>query len=261
MSLDPYALLGVTVNSSGSEVRKQYLSLASMCHPDRGGNASDMQVVHDAYKYVSQQVALNRQVTLEELQHEFDTFCREQTSKPPPFRVIFDSERDENSKGCKRSTIHNQDVDIFSQSCIVDDGAFEEGGYDVVPSDVSCDEGCTWKPPATTEPLPDFSTEMVVYTEPCAIAMPRSGVRDLTTKGPLKDFSCTVGKLQVSDYRIALSAPHEIPHDERKQLTTCIDELYESFLHDRNNAFPTPTSSSIARPAACRKMWSKHVAK
>ena len=43
--LDPYGLLGVNSRSTISELKKKLLHLALLCHPDKGGNDKDMNVV------------------------------------------------------------------------------------------------------------------------------------------------------------------------------------------------------------------------
>jgi hypothetical protein len=54
--IDPYGLLGVTSESTASDARKAYYALALLAHPDRGGNSDDMRAVHQAYRYVSNQL-------------------------------------------------------------------------------------------------------------------------------------------------------------------------------------------------------------
>jgi curved DNA-binding protein CbpA len=39
--LNPYELLGVTVDSDISTLTKNYYKLALLCHPDKGGNQED----------------------------------------------------------------------------------------------------------------------------------------------------------------------------------------------------------------------------
>lgn len=84
-TLDPYGLLGVSMDSSPGEVRRAYFDLCRLVHPDKGGNASDMVVVHCAYKYVLAQVSeVNRTVSIEDLEERFAAFCREQLDEPVP---------------------------------------------------------------------------------------------------------------------------------------------------------------------------------
>jgi curved DNA-binding protein CbpA len=82
--IDPYALLGVTIDSSSADVRRAYRALALIAHPDRGGSTVDMQVVQRAFDYVSAQVAqVNRTRTVESLEASFAAFCAAQTAATP----------------------------------------------------------------------------------------------------------------------------------------------------------------------------------
>ena len=79
-SIDPYQLLGVTSKSNIKELKKNYYSLALICHPDRGGNTNDMVTLYKAYLYVKQQLQFvaillqNKRINLVKniLQHYID---------------------------------------------------------------------------------------------------------------------------------------------------------------------------------------------
>jgi hypothetical protein len=87
--LDPYGLLGVTIDTPASDVKKAYYALSLLAHPDKGGRPEDMMTVHNAYKYVMAQVlCVNRTGTVEDLEAQFASFCRQQSEEPPRFRNI-----------------------------------------------------------------------------------------------------------------------------------------------------------------------------
>lgn len=89
--IDPYGLLGATIDSTPTQVKQAYYALSRMVHPDKGGNAEDMIVVHNAYKYVMAQVTqVNRSVSVEDLEERFASFCREQVdaAEAPSFRTL-----------------------------------------------------------------------------------------------------------------------------------------------------------------------------
>ena len=89
VALDPYGLLGVSIESTPSEVKKAYYALSLVAHPDKGGTAADMMTVHNAYRYVTEQVtSVNRTQTVEGLEEGFAEYCRVQTEEPPRFRDI-----------------------------------------------------------------------------------------------------------------------------------------------------------------------------
>lgn len=90
MTINPYDLLGVTIDSSIKELRKAYYDLALICHEDKGGNKEDMIAVHRAFKFVLRELsAVNRTTTIEDVSQAFQDFCREQTDRPPQFPDIY----------------------------------------------------------------------------------------------------------------------------------------------------------------------------
>ena len=91
--LNPYKLLGVTINSTSRELKKSYYMLSLLCHPDKGGDKNDMDIVHKAYLYVKKQLLNNENpVTYEEAEEEFDKFCKDQEAQPPPFSKIYEEQ-------------------------------------------------------------------------------------------------------------------------------------------------------------------------
>ena len=70
--INPYKLLGVKINTDLVTVKKQYYHLALLCHPDKGGDAKDMDVIHKAYKYIENQIKDIKNVSYEELENEFE---------------------------------------------------------------------------------------------------------------------------------------------------------------------------------------------
>lgn len=197
MVLHPYELLGVSVNATVQEVRKRYYTLACLCHPDRGGTNDQMRVLHNAYQYVVQQVALNRTVTFEEMGRDFEEFCAAQQAEVPPFYDIH-AEAFNLPK-------FNEVFEARSGEERVD-GAFEVGGY----------ETCRSEPTLQYEPtesriVEGYQSELIVYKEPRPLVMPMSTVRTLAF-AELDDFTCAVGKLVASDYKAALSPPILLKH-------------------------------------------------
>lgn len=218
--LNPYELLGVTPNSTCQEVRKRYYALACLCHPDRGGTNDQMQTLHNAYQYVIHQVALNTQTTFEDLEADFANFCAGQKATPPPFVDIhadaFNLPR------------FNELFDLKTGEGRMD-GAFESGGYAVLPSDITLEYSHA-APCADTDDVAPFATEMVVYTEPLPVVMPRQSVRDLTYP-VVDDFSVGVGAVQACDYRVALAPP--LPHACHQSITHDVMAEFERLSAQR----------------------------
>ena len=84
--IDPYGLLGVDSRSNLAELKKNYYNMALLCHPDKGGNNKDMNVVSSAYNYIKVQLENVKETTYETLEDEFAIFCKKQEEiKPPTF--------------------------------------------------------------------------------------------------------------------------------------------------------------------------------
>jgi hypothetical protein len=56
MTLDPFSLLGLSIESSLQDARQAYRTLAVLAHPDKGGSADQMRTVASAYKFVQAQL-------------------------------------------------------------------------------------------------------------------------------------------------------------------------------------------------------------
>ena len=84
--INPYALLGVTHDSTLDELRKAYYAMSLLCHPDKGGTAHDMACVHSAYAFVKNELTMvekHATVNLKDLECQFAEFHvqQQQTSK------------------------------------------------------------------------------------------------------------------------------------------------------------------------------------
>jgi len=88
--INPYNLLGVTINSSIKDIRKSYYKLSLICHPDKGGNKDDMNIIHNAYLYVINQIKFSEEKdTLENIENDFKNFYNINKSDLPPFYEIW----------------------------------------------------------------------------------------------------------------------------------------------------------------------------
>jgi curved DNA-binding protein CbpA len=93
--IDPYGLLGVDSRSSLGELKKNYYNLALLCHPDKGGNDKDMNVVSLAYNYIKDHLENVKETTYEKLEEEFADFCKgQEILKPPTFGQIYEETSD-----------------------------------------------------------------------------------------------------------------------------------------------------------------------
>lgn len=115
--INPYDILGLTSKSTLIDLKKSYYQMALICHPDRGGTEADMIVIHNAYIYIKEQLEnCNNISSYEELEEEFNSFCKKQEETPPSFRDIWeDSEqkklRDEFNTRFEESHSKTDDLD------------------------------------------------------------------------------------------------------------------------------------------------------
>ena len=237
-TLDPYALLGVTIASTCQEVRKAYYELALHAHPDKGGSAEQMRIVHNAYAYVIHQIAgVNRTVTYEDLEKDFADFCASQTQRPPSladiradafnlprFNDLFEAARAENAPGTVET-------------------AFAPGGYEasMLPGMHTLFAGGAV--PRYSAPSPQdadpargptpFEYALSEYVEPAAAPFGTPHFRDLTqpAAAPLEEYGGGLSDCY-SDYRgaFAPALPANIPFEE----LTLTDEALQGLMQRRS---------------------------
>lgn len=230
--LDPYALLGVTIASTCQEVRRAYYELALHAHPDKGGTAEQMRVVHNAYAYVSHQVAgVNRTVTFEDLEKDFADFCASQTQRPPSLADIradaFDLPRFNDLFELARARAGN---------VVAVETAFAPGGYEasMVPglgatSTREPAEHSPYCPVPDPAEVPPFEYAVIEYVEPAPAPFGNPHFRDLTqaATAPLDDYSGDF----YCDYKgaFAPALPANMPFEE----LTLTDEALQHLMERR----------------------------
>jgi curved DNA-binding protein CbpA len=79
-SIQPYEFLGVTFKTPLKDVRRRYYDRALMCHPDKGGAAQDMMMLHCAYKWIERQLAMvdGKEQDYEAAKKSFEDFVESQ---------------------------------------------------------------------------------------------------------------------------------------------------------------------------------------
>lgn len=222
--LDPFELLGVSTSCTPHQVRKAYMSLSLVAHPDKGGSAAQMAVVHNAYKFVSEQIGISAERsgrTVEELSEEFRRYCevhndfREFASQyrsdaTPEFTSRFNDMFDR-MKG-------EGDARVM-RACI--DGGYGEFMVDDEVADV-----------------PALTRDVVPYVEPQPIV--KCSPRDMTLSRSLDDYSthrlcdyrsaynATPETLPIASYVEADSRPLESLDDIQARRNTFLERLFAS---------------------------------
>lgn len=244
-SLDPYGLLGVTVDSTPGQVRRAYYDLSRLVHPDKGGNAADMNVVHCAYKYVRDQVSgVNRTVSIEDLEERFAAFCRDQMEEPVPSMC-----RIANDEGiaCSKERVLASTIASFHRMFealpVTGQGrASHHDGYDImmehseyhVPGALGPVAPVTFVPyclkkssrsahrgqPPESSVYSPFETDIIAYHEPMTASTDTTmAFSEMVLSKGLDDYG-TNRPFEMTDYRTAFTTTHE-PLPEVTQFQLC----------------------------------------
>ena len=201
---NPYDLLGVSPSSSLAELKKSYYNLSLICHPDRGGQSSDMTILHTSYKFLKTQFTKREenQYGYDFLEDQFQKFCHEQKEQPPKFADIYQETNDwinmfnQEFKNARQDEIENHSG--FS-SC------FEDGYGEYMDQSTPKDN---YSDLEDKQSVHQFVKEIQVYQEPVLLPIHYGNYQryDVTK---IDDFSDQVGDLQFTDYRKAFT-----PNDE-----------------------------------------------
>ncbi len=89
--INPYKLLGLDNNTSIEKLKQSYYSFALICHPDKGGKNDDMVTIHNAYLFIKNEINMikKNQTDIEQLEDNFNSFCKTQESLCPEFNYIY----------------------------------------------------------------------------------------------------------------------------------------------------------------------------
>jgi glycosyltransferase involved in cell wall biosynthesis len=209
-SINPYDLLNVNSNSDLKELKKNYYQLSLYCHPDKGGSEQDMITIQNAYEYIKNQLQNSTDKTYEELEQEFQEFCKIQEKKPPKFCKIF-SETHEEWSNAFNNTYSNQ-----RYSNIFDKGY---GGL-MDKSDLNSED---YKPECNQKNTNNFCSDIVIYQDPNPtpvdidnnMPLDKKEIMDFTYKG-------------MSDYKNAFS---EVSGPKIELRTRTLEDI----IQERNN--------------------------
>ena len=202
--INPYDLLGVNIDSSIRELKKQYYNMALLCHPDRGGNNSDMNVVCLAYNYIKEQLENIKEDTYEELEDAFENFCKEQESKEiPKFGSIYEETNDW-IVGFNKEFDKKNDLEENKTINPYDINPFENGYGDIMDEERAISE--KYSTDLIGETKNNFIRDIIEYKEP--EALPNTITHYPLEVKNIKDYSDYGNK--ISDYKLAFYEPEKL---------------------------------------------------
>ena len=228
--LNPYALLGVTVNSTFNELKRNYYNMALMCHPDKGGSGDDMHIVLMAYNYCKEQLQKKeaKETTYEKLEEEFADFCKNQEAQLPTFSSVYEETSDwikDFNREFEGLNINNSDSSNSNNSSnsnsvsdVIMNDPFKDGYGDLM--DKGDDENSDEKPIDLIDyndieeqvSSNQFKNQIVKYEEPTVLP-------DTITHFPLNcekidDFSGVSNNLQMNDYYKSFGGIEEMKEED-----------------------------------------------
>lgn len=217
--INPYQLLGLTPLSTLNFAKKQYYNMALLCHPDKGGASNDMITIHNAYNYVKKQLTYAHSkdgTTYQQLEDEFEEFCKQQETKPPTFASIYEEAND---------WIKDFNREFETRQKTEDYQPFKEGyGNLMDPSNVkdNYDEN------ESNQVNHSFNKSIVQYEEPQFL--PDFYCQCPLNKKKIDDFSCNIGKTNMTDYMKAYSPAEKVEIEVSEE---SIEKLYLQELEKR----------------------------
>ena len=230
-NINPFNLLGVTINSSHKEVRRAYYKLSLLCHPDKGGSKDDMIMLHNAYNYVMEQIEFSeKKEMLENVKEDFKNFFEKNKTDIPPFYELWERseeaeflrEFNKNFEENKNNLLNNNVSSIFS----VGYGEFMEERKEEQEKGEEEEEEDLMKPLNNK-----FKEELVIYKKPKNLPNDY-GEYERFDVYRLDDYSDRTKELSMFDYKKAHS---ERPEQEINiEKTECdVNEAYEKLMKER----------------------------
>ena len=191
--INPYSLLGLKNTCNISELKQNYYNMSLLTHPDKGGSASDFQIVNSAYKYIKNQIEDIREVSYEELEQAFEDFCKAQENKKNPcFYEVYEETNDWLNEFNRR----------FEKDCKIDAiNPLMKGYGDLLDkSEVKLEYDETDN---CLETQNKFSRELLEYEEPNFL--PDSITYFPLDEEDIMDFSNLSDNLKSADYQLTHS--------------------------------------------------------
>tara|TARA_B100002019_G_C21184827_1_gene555642 strand:- start:385 stop:1053 length:669 start_codon:yes stop_codon:yes gene_type:complete len=200
--INPYSLLGVNVNSSLRELKKNYYNMALLCHPDRGGDKRDMNVVCLAYNYIKEQLENVNERTYEELEDEFEKFIKEQEIELPKFGQIYEETNDWIVDFNKKFEEQKKIDDTINP---LENNPFENGYGEIM--DNSEDVELEYKPIEDVENKNKFKRDIIIYEEP--EPLPNTISYFPLDREIIDDYSDFGSEIKMTDYKKAFFDPEK----------------------------------------------------
>jgi hypothetical protein len=239
MTINPFEFLGIDPHKSNiTDLRRVYYDFAKIVHPDRSGtDGNDMHVLHLAYLYCKEQLenAEKRSTTFENLEAEFETFCKTQTEQPPSFRDIMEDvlELEKFNIAFDESRVERASHDKGYGSLM------EPSQYHTINQPSSQDD-ITYNTNNINNPKIAHSfNSIIVYKDPISYNANSSPFLDINilNQEEINNFTTRIGKIVLSDYCEANTIPSDMPNMELPNRT--LEDIIKEREHDTPYSYYT----------------------
>ena len=215
--INPFELLGINEQSTLKDARKSYYNLAMICHPDQGGDAENMKILANAYKFVEIQLKSVNDVSQnigENLEKEFEKFNISVKAEILPMRDLFDLAHDEFNKKFNEKFVEEEKYQFEE---LVSGDPFSAGYGSLMDTDTHDEEEI----PTTRH---RFSKEIMIYNDPQLLPNTYgNNLRyDITN---IEDFTEHQENLKMNDYRIAHRELENEPIEFKSDMDTPMKDL------------------------------------
>jgi len=215
--INPYSLLGVNDKSSLRELKKNYYNMALLCHPDRGGDKKDMNVVCLAYNYIKNQLENIKDSTYEELEDEFECFCKAQELiEVPKFGNIYEETNDwivDFNKEFDNKRNENNEINPY------DNNPFENGYGNLMDINEMLEDLEVSKEYISEEKEESkhkFTRKIIEYTEPEALPNTITYYPLDKKSKDINDYSDYGNDIKMTDYKKAFFEPEKMKEVEER---------------------------------------------
>ena len=251
-NLNPFKLFGIDYNKfNENDLKKKYYELSLLCHPDKGGSKDDMNILHNAYNYVKEQIQNCKDIdTYEKMEQNFEDFCSTQESKMPDFNEIFKESNDykrhiefnkqfELKKKSRTDMINDEPESEYTESTDANNyeyQSFYDNGYSEFMNDSEySDENTEYKPDIDNKTNifpPDkmfpniLKNQLTLYKEPESnpFGYGDNFRFDLQT---VEDYSSSVNNITASDYKKAFTILGKETVEDYKIHQKTLEELIQ----------------------------------
>ena len=193
--INPYELLGVNIDSTLSELKKNYYNLSLIVHPDKGGNNKDFQIIYSAYNYIKIQLINkeNKKTTYEDLENEFQDFIKNQKEEYTPFYEIYKETND---------WLNEFNKEFENENITNTNNLFKKGYGDLMENEAIIN--IEYNNIENKRPKNKFNNKIIKYEKPNYL--PNNIINYPLNIKDIKDFSNLEGNLKMSDYKISFTS-------------------------------------------------------